>query len=84
MVELKFNAELYEPLQPGEEISEYEAWKELCRRMDKELADARLEWREAVFERDQIYREMKEKTDRLRLRCVQLEAQKKPPVPKRG
>lgn len=84
MAELNFNATLYIPMQPEDELSDYEVWRELCRRMDNELAEARLVWRDCVNHRDRVFQEMKEQTDALRRRCVELERRKKPPAPKRS
>lgn len=84
MAELNFNAELYFPSQPGEQLCEYSVWVELCKRMDRESAEARIAWRVAVQERDRVYNELKEKTDSLRLKCMELEARKKPLPPKKG
>lgn len=83
MAELNFNATLYIPMQPEDKMSDYAVWKELCTRMDKELADARLAWRACVQERDRLYREMKERSDELRLQCAELERRPKPPAPQR-
>ena len=84
MAELNFNANLYLPMQPEDEMSEYAVWLELCKRMDKELADARLAWRESVNERDRVYCEMKTRSEDLRMMCMILDARQKPPAPKKG
>lgn len=83
MAELNFNATLYHPMQPEDEVSDYEVWLELCKRLDQELLQARFEWRQAVHERDKVFSELKAKTDALRLRCAELEARPKPPSPKK-
>lgn len=84
MAELDFNAAHYFPIQPGEEPNEYSVWIELCKRMDREVAEARIQWRASVQERDRIYKELKEKSDVLRSKCMQLEARQKPLPPKKG
>ena len=83
MAELNFNAEDFVPLQPEDKVSDYAVWVELCQRMDREVAQARLDWREAVLERDRITSQLKEKANRLKIRCMELEARQKPSIPKR-
>ena len=83
MAELNFNASHFTPMQPAEELSDYAGWMELCRRMDREAADARLEWRAAVAERDRINRQLKDRVEELRQQCKDLENRPKPPSPKR-
>lgn len=81
MAELNFNAVHYKPLQPDEQVSDYVVWKEICKRMDDELAEARQAWRDSVRERDEIYRAMKDRSDELRRICGELEARPKPLAP---
>lgn len=83
MAELNFNAAHFIPMQPEEKMSDYAVWVELCQRMDCEVSEARLKWREAVLERNRVMGELKEKVDSLRLKCVELEARPKPPAPKK-
>lgn len=83
MAELNFNAMLYSPMQPEDDVSDYAVWLELCKRMDQEVADARMRWRISVQERDQLYRQMKQKTEELRQKCIELETRQKPPAPKK-
>lgn len=83
MAEIEFNATLYSPMQPDETISDYAVWMEICRRMDAEVTAAKLEWKQAVFERDSTYKQMKEHSDALRDRLFELEHRKKPSPPKR-
>lgn len=83
MAELNFNATLYHPMQPEDELSDYAVWCDLCKRMDRELAEARLIWRESVQRRDRVYRQLKNESDELRLVAMKLEARQKPPAPKK-
>lgn len=83
MAELNFNAALYIPMQPEDKMSDYAVWMELCKRMNRELAEARLEWRASIIERDRIYDEMTARSNKLRQRCMELEVQQKPPAPKK-
>lgn len=83
MAELDFNAKLYAPMQPEDQVSDYVVWREICVRMDRELALARMAWRQSVQERDTIYRAMKERSDELRLYCNELEMRPKPPAPRK-
>lgn len=83
MAELNFNAAHFVPMQPEEEMTDYAVWVELCQRMEREVGEARLKWREAVFERDRVISELKEKANALRLKCMELEARPKPPAPKK-
>lgn len=83
MAELNFDATLHYPMQPEDNVSEYAVWLELCKRMDRELEEARIQWRASVRERDETFNAMKAHTDRMRDYYKRLEARPKPPQPRK-
>ena len=81
MAELNFNAALYKPAQPEDELSDYVVWVELCQRMDYEALEARAMWRRAIKDRDEYQAAAKILIDNLKDTCIYLESRQKPPQP---
>lgn len=84
MAELNFNARLYKPMQPEEELTDYVVWVEICQRMDYEASEARHLWRKAIQDRDEQQAAAKIQIDNLKDLCVYFESRKKPPQPPKG
>lgn len=84
MARIDFKALYYKPIQPDEVVNDYIVWLEICARMDKELAEAKLEWRQSVRYRDEITAVLKRQSDEARFRYMELEKRQKPKPPKRS
>jgi len=63
-------------------VSEYAAWVELCKAMDREVEEAKQAWRQSLADRDAEFARLRVHCEELRTAYKKLELRAKPPQPR--